>query len=152
MTCILGIDPGISGAVAFYFPQEGRVSVYDTPVAGNQVDGAGLAHLINKYNPDVAMIEAVHSMPGQGVSSTFKFGMAYGIAIGTVAASMIPYHLVSPARWKKHFHLTSDKDQSRALAIQFWPENKNFGRKKDNGRAEAALLARFCFETIKIIG
>lgn len=149
MNCILGIDPGISGAVAFYFPNENRVSVYDTPVAGNQVDGAGLAHLISKYAPDAAMIEAVHSMPGQGVSSTFKFGMAYGIAIGTVAASMIPYQLVSPQRWKKHFRLTADKDESRALAIRLWPENQGFSRKKDNGRAEAALLARFYFETVK---
>ena len=80
-SCVMGVDPGISGAVAFYFPEFKDVSVYDVPVVDGQVNGPALADLIRQYSPDVAIIEAVHSMPKQGVASTFKFGVAYGLSL-----------------------------------------------------------------------
>lgn len=140
-SCVMGVDPGISGAVAFYFPEFNDVSVYDVPVVDGQVNGPALADLILQYSPDVAIIESVHSMPKQGVASTFKFGMAYGIAIGVVGACRVPMHLVTPSFWKKKFRLGSDKEEARALAISRFPANTGFGRKKDHGRAEAALIA-----------
>ena len=145
--CICGIDPGMSGAIAFFFPEQDRVAVYDMPSANNVVDGAQIARLMQAYRPQQAMIEAVHAMPKQGVSSTFKFGQSYGIVIGAVAASMVPLHLVTPQRWKKHFRLGADKDEGRGLAIRLWPACQHFSRKKDHGRAVAALLARFLHET-----
>ena len=88
-------------------------------------------------------------MPKQGVSSTFKFGKAYGVVIGVVAALKIPVHFVAPSVWKRHFGLSADKEEARARALQYWPERAElFARKKDHGRAEAALLARYAAERI----
>lgn len=147
--CILGIDPGISGAVAFYFPDHpDRIAADDVPVAGGEIDAAALARRINQFAPTVAIIEQVAAMPKQGVASTFKFGAAFGTAKGVVLALGIPLHLVTPGRWKRHFRLDADKEKARALAIRLWPEFRHFERKKDHGRAEAALLARFAADTI----
>jgi crossover junction endodeoxyribonuclease RuvC len=148
--CIVGIDPGQSGALAFYFPESpGRVAVEDMPVAGDHVDAAGLAQRIAQLRPDLAVVESVHSMPNQGVASSFRFGRSFGVVIGVVAALHVPAHFVAPGRWKKHFRLSSDKDQARALALQLWPVNADrFQRKRDADRAEAALIARFGAEVI----
>jgi hypothetical protein len=80
-------------------------------------------------------------------SSTFKYGVAYGALRTVVALCNIPYRLVTPGKWKNHFGLDSDKEKSRALALQFWPGCGFFSRKKDHGRAEAALIARYGAET-----
>lgn len=147
--CILGIDPGASGAIAFYFPSRPElVSAEDVPLAGGEIDAATLARRINQLRPTMAIIEQVGAMPKQGVSSTFKFGTAYGTVRGVVQALGVPMHLVTPGRWKKHFRLDADKEKARALAIRLWPASCHFERKKDHGRAEAALLARFGAETL----
>ena len=144
MKCIMGLDPGISGAVAFYFPdQRAAISAYDVPVVGKEINASALCDLIKKYAPDLAVVEIVHSMPRQGVSSSFNFGVSYGIAKGVLGALQIPVIFVTPGKWKKHFSLTSDKEKSRALAISTWPFSDHFRRKKDDGRAEAALLALY---------
>jgi crossover junction endodeoxyribonuclease RuvC len=141
--CVLGIDPGISGAVAFYFPAvPDRVVAEDMPVAGGAVDCATLAARIVQMAPDLAIVERVGSMPGQGVSSTFKFGAAYGALHGILGALQIRTVLVTPQVWKKHFRLDSDKEKSRALALRTFAKTpEHFARKRDDGRAEAALLA-----------
>jgi hypothetical protein len=147
--CIMGADPGASGAVAFYFPSTpDRISVHDVPLMDGEIDGAALASLIAQLKPSLAMIERVNAMPKQGVSSTFNFGMAFGTLKGVVSALHIPTYLVTPGRWKKHFRLTADKEEARALAIRMWPSSEHFRRKKDHGRAEAALLAKYATETV----
>jgi hypothetical protein len=152
--CILGIDPGISGAIAFYFPGiPSRVCAEDVPVAGGEVSAAGLTDRIRKMRPDVAIIERVNAMPGQGVASTFKFGAAYGTVCGVLAALEIPCHRVSPAVWKKHFRLVADKEAARALALRLFPATaEHFARKIDHGRAEAALIARYGSEVLGLLG
>lgn len=147
--CILGVDPGLSGAIAFYFPAApDLIAAEDMPVAAGEVDAATLARRIRQMGPALAVIEQVAARPGQGVSSMFRFGAAYGTARGIVQALGIPTQLVTPNRWKKHFRLDSDKEKSRALALRLWPTSAHFARKKDDGRAEAALLARFAAETM----
>lgn len=147
--CVLGIDPGLSGALAFYAPAEpALIFAEDVPVAGNEIDVATLAQRLAQMRPDVCFVERVNAMPGQGVSSTFKFGMAFGMVRGVVAAAGIPMHLVTPPVWKRHFHLDSDKEKARALALRLWPSSTCFGRKKDHGKAEAALIARYGAEVL----
>lgn len=142
--CIMGIDPGVSGAISFYFPEApDLIAVEDVPTVDGFIDITTLAQRIVQMKPDVAFVEQVGSMPGQGVASTFKFGASYGAALGVVAALKIPLHLVRPQKWKKHFGLSSDKEASRALALRYWPSSEAFARKKDEGRAEAALIARY---------
>src|SRR5262249_34906262 len=84
----------------------------------------------------------------QGVASTFKYGVAYGALRTVVALCNIPYRLITPGKWKAHFHLDADKENSRVLAIQLWPGCGYFALKKHHGRAEAALIARYGAETI----
>lgn len=141
--CIMGVDPGVSGALAFLFPDDMRLIVMDIPVVDGQVDAVCVARRIRAINPTMAIVEKVHSMPKQGVASTFKFGMAYGTVLGTIGTLMIPLHLVRPAEWKKAFQLGADKEQSRAMAIRLWPDEDQFAKKKDHGKAEAALIARY---------
>lgn len=148
-SCFLGIDPGLTGALAFYFPAHAeRIAAYDLPVADKEIDAGGLARIIDRFGPQAVIIERVSAMPGQGVSSTFKFGQAYGTVRGVVQALGVPVHLVSPTSWKRHFKLSADKEKARALAVRLWPSSEHFERKKDHNRAEAALLARFGAETL----
>jgi len=141
--CILGIDPGLSGAIAFYFPcQPDRVAVEDMPTVAGAIDCATLARRIRQMAPNVVVVERVGAMPKQGVSSTFKFGASYGAVLGILAALQIRTVLMTPSVWKKHFRLDSDKEKSRALALRTFSKTpEHFARKKDHGRAEAALMA-----------
>jgi hypothetical protein len=147
--CILGCDPGLKGAIAFYFASYDKITVEDMPVANGDVDAATLAERIRQMLPTVAIVEGVHSMPKQGVASSFKFGKGYGTVLGVIAALGVPVHIVAPTAWKKHFRLNSDKDASRALALRYWPDRSEmFCKVKHDGRAEAALIARFYAEKI----
>ena len=143
---ILGVDPGITGGIAFLFAN--RVVAEDIPTAGGEVDVDTLVRRVREMQPALAIIERANAMPKQGVASTFKYGVAYGALRTVVALCNIPYRLVTPGKWKNHFGLDSDKEKSRALAIQFWPGCGYFARKKDHGRAEAVLIARYGAETI----
>lgn len=148
---VMGVDPGITGAVAFFCPDVpgNRVSVYDVPIAGGEINVPGLADLIKDYEPDVAWIERVGSMPGNSARSMFNFGRSYGDVRGVIGALKIPTHFVTPQVWKKHFHLTSDKEQSRMLAIRMFPAvADSFKLKKHDGRAESALIALYGAQTM----
>lgn len=147
---IMGIDPGLSGAIAFYFQNElSRVAVEDMPVVDGAISSALLADKIVNYGPTVAIIESVSAMPGQGVVSMFSFGRAFGQAIGVIGALSIPLHFVTPRKWKTHFKLGADKEECRAMALYRFPHcAQSFARKKDHGRAEAALIALYGAETL----
>jgi hypothetical protein len=148
VTLYAGIDPGLTGAVAILDQSKRLVDVFDMPVVDKQVNAVELAYTIAMYgDPFVTAVEKVASMPGQGVASTFKFGMSYGIALGVVATLGHRTLHPSPRTWKSEMNLTADKERSRKAAIDRWPKNASwFARKKDDGRAEAALLALWCWE------
>ena len=151
MSFIIGIDPGAAGAVAIL--ENGRLTqVFDMPVVEMTVGGKAkrrvapelLATELRLYNlaDTVAVVEQVGAMPGQGVTSMFAFGQAYGLVLGVLAGLWIPTTTVTPASWKKALKLNTGKDGARAKAAQLWPAQADqFKRVKDDGRAEAALLA-----------
>lgn len=139
---VMGIDPGVTGGIAWLY-RDGTVAAQDIPLAGGEIDVDQLARSIRSFAPRAAIIERAGAMPKQGVASTFKFGQAYGSLRAVVSACGVPLHIVTAATWKRYFHLDSDKEKSRALAIRFWPGTRLFERKRDHGRAEAALIARY---------
>ena len=148
MTRVLGVDPGLTGGVALLDTAGDTLRVEDIPVIalarGAEISETLLAQLIRDMAPEVAWIERVASMPKQGVASTFKFGMGYGIARGVIGALGVPLFLVTPVEWKREFRLRADKEQSRVLACRMFPASVDrFSRKRDNGRAEASLIAVF---------
>lgn len=151
---ILGVDPGLTGAMAFYLPDSDTVQCFDMPVHEiknkKRLDLIQMAGLIHLHGPvTLAVIEDVNAMPRQGVASTFNFGYAAGAVAGAIAACGIRHEFVRPAHWKSYYGLTRDKDLSRRKASQRWPlDAEQWARKKDDGRAEAALLALYGLEIL----
>ena len=143
---VLGIDPGLDGAIALL--GDGFLAVRDMPTAGELkrrvVVAAEAAGIIRAWTPDIAVIERVHAMPKQGVTSSFRFGQALGTIEGVLGALLIPVEYVTPQAWKKHFRLTANKDDARLRAIQTWPRIADeLRRKKDADKAEALLIAQY---------
>lgn len=153
---VMGIDPGFSGGIAVYDPlTKTIVSVEDMPIfeletaegkKRREIDAYTLASLIEMYakNLSLVVIEEVGARPDQGVVSMFNFGKGVGTVVGSAAAFNLPIATVKPGLWKSVMGLSSDKNLSRIRASEFFPDSeKYFRRKKDDGRAEAALLAVF---------
>lgn len=144
---ILGIDPGsISGAYGALDGKGSVVDVGDLPVVNRQVNASALWLLMGWLQPDVVIVEDVWAFPKQGIASSFRFGVSVGIVRGVIAAREVPVVYVTPGKWKKHFRLGNDGEQSRELAIRTWPSCRKLSRKKDHGRAEALLLAKYRLE------
>ena len=157
---IIGIDPGISGAICFF--ENGKIlDVIEMPTMNEgkknkrQVNGAQIYNEIFKrinknHDKDIrVVVEQVSAMPGQGVTSMFNFGQSFGILKGIFSAMHLPVYYVRPAKWKKYFNLiNSEKDASRTRAIEIFPYfSSQLSKKKDNNKADAILIASFFFET-----
>jgi crossover junction endodeoxyribonuclease RuvC len=157
---IIGIDPGLDGALAVIEPVEKMV--YDTPTFTHKVargtkrvyDLGRMVIWLQPWAdqerggvriPSHAFVENIHSMPGQGVRSMFSMGYGVGAWHGILTALGIDYTLVTPQKWKAHFGLLGqDKDAGRRLAQELWPDRAVlFERKKDDGRADAMLIAEY---------
>lgn len=152
MSFIIGVDPGAAGAIAIIESTGKLVHVFDMPSvevvtggkAKRRVSPEMLAAELRLYANQgaVACVEQVGAMPGQGVSSMFAFGQAFGIVLGVMAGLAIPCQTITPAKWKKDMKLNAGKDAARAKAAQIWPAQAGeFKRVKDDGKAEAALIA-----------
>jgi crossover junction endodeoxyribonuclease RuvC len=147
----IGIDPGLSGAIVAIFP-DGAIELHDMPVLEvkkkQTLNYSGLAHIIQRYSTEgdcMAAIELVGAMPGQGVSSMFKFGQCYGAALATLASLQIPYQTITPPVWKRAYRLVGcEKDEARARALELFPQCiADLKLKKHHGRADALLLAEY---------
>ena len=140
----VGIDPGKSGAAALIHP-DGE-EVVDWP--GDPAQAAEiLAGWKLEYMVELAALESVHSMPGQGVKSMFTFGQNLGQWQGVLAGLRLPYLMPRPQEWQRGLVRPSDgpdpKARSLAVARRLFPDAE-LGRKKDHGRADALLLAWWC--------
>ena len=147
---ICAIDPGASGALAFFSPTAGTLEIIDMPTVAvkrsaklkNEISPQMIAPIINARKPGVAIIEKVGAMPGQGSSSMFQFGRGVGMMEGIVAALQIPIEYVTPQAWQKAVGARDGKDGNRQRAAELFPAYAHlFARKKDDGRADAALMA-----------
>lgn len=150
MSIVMAVDPGLSGACAFYFPMvPGRIAVDDIPVAGGEININELARLIRIHRPTLAVVEKAQAMPKNGAVSMFNYGRSYGDVRGVIGAMEVPMHFVTPANWKRHFGLTADKEECRLRAIRMFPSvAEQFKLKRHHGRAEAALIALYGAEVL----
>lgn len=135
----IGIDPGKSGALAI-LDDDGGVCL-STFSEESYCD-------ILSCNPDsIACLEHVGAMPGQGVTSMFSFGENFGFIQGVLKANGIPYELVRPAKWKKEFSITSNKNTSIEVCKRLFPNVSLLPtercRKDNDGMAEALLMAEY---------
>jgi crossover junction endodeoxyribonuclease RuvC len=153
---VVGADPGLGGAVALLDTTDDRLLIWDMPThaltrsgkAKREIDAYSLADILRLHRIDHLFIERVGAMPGQGVSSVFAFGQAFGVIRGVASAIGIPMTLVSPAKWKKDLGVPAAKDGARARCSQIFPAHAHlWSRSKDHSRAEALLLAHYGIKT-----
>lgn len=151
MSYVIGIDPGISGAISvFDWQTQSLLEVIDMPTLEvdsgktkkRHISAVSLCNYLTPLFNAHVVIEKVGAMPGQGVSSMFNFGRSAGIIEGVVAALRMPSTYVTPAAWTKAVGRAAGKDASRMRAMELFPERADlFKRAKDDGRADAALIA-----------
>lgn len=157
---IIGIDPGLTGALALLEGGE-LIAIEDMPTfrigKKTAIDHWALARIIDRWNdvtgpasPPAAWIEFVSSSPQMGVTSAFSFGKGYGIILGILAANFIPMHFVTPPSWKTAMKAKGEKDESRARAKALWPARSDwFSLVKHHGRADAALIGLYGAESLR---
>jgi len=143
MKTIIGIDPGIKGAMAWIDRYGARV--FDLPVLGNYIDGNRICRLC-KHMPTklVVWLELAQTMPGQGIASAFNYGRTYQAILTALEIAGCVIHEVRPAVWKKAMGLNAKKADARELAIKLFPHlREELKWKKDHDRAEALLIAEY---------
>ena len=161
---IIGMDPGISGAICFF--ENGEVKeIIDMPnmadgkknkrqINGTQVYNEILSRIKNTPKKEiVVVIEQVSAMPGQGVTSMFNFGQSFGVLKGICSAMQLSMHFIRPAKWKKYFGLIkTEKDASRTKVIEIFPYiSSQLSKKKDSNKADAILISSFFHNTYQNI-
>ena len=148
---ILGIDPGLNGAIAVLTEAGELIAVHDMPTLEDGAKGrravnpALLASVIYSTHATAAFCELVGPRPTNSTTGAFGFGRSRGIVEGILAAAGIPLTMVSPPVWKRAANIApgkENKDSARSVAISRWPSQAAFfARKCDCDRAEAALIA-----------
>ena len=154
---VLGVDPGLTGAIVALHPETCEiVYVYDIPTHKKSYGNKARAEIdIIQFEWDIRRwclfhridhiyIEKTGAMPGQGVTSMFRFGETTGIIKCIMTLTQSPISYVAPARWKRKLGLSPDKNVTRARCVELWPTHRNeFVKVKHHNRADAALLARY---------
>ncbi len=149
---VLGVDIGATGAIALLTQGGHLLAVHDMPVLGDgpagrpTVNAPLLAEIIAKSQATQAFVEYVGARPGEGPTGAFAFGRARGVIEGVLAAAGVPVAFLTPPSWKRLVGIPPGKDgakdAARSEAIRRWPAQASlFARVKDDGRAEAALIA-----------
>ena len=149
----IGIDPGKNGFMCLYNAGYGSYKHYRL-FEGNRLNGEmidTLKKLASEYTI-IAVVEQVHSMPHQGVASTFSFGTNYGMILGALEAIGIPYTTVTPGKWQKYICEAVDKASNTKqmhynAARRLFP-NMDFRRSErckvyDDNKADATLICEY---------
>lgn len=146
--CILGVDPGNSGALVVLKETGEFVDSMMIPLVSsgksNRVNGAAVAAFLSRFNIVHAYIEKVGVMPKNGAVSMFTFGHAAGLVEGVVTGQMIPVTLLTPQFWKKAANLVNKpKDAARSRCVQLYPHARILDTKaKGQAVGDAILIAR----------
>jgi crossover junction endodeoxyribonuclease RuvC len=151
---ILAIDPGaVSGGCVIVEINDGAapqlIDAIDLLVIGvkakQRIDVLALRDWIQFHKPDHAYVERGQAHPHQGASSGFKYGRGCGAIETVITLCEIPLTIVEPSVWKKFHQLRGgDKEAARQRALQLFPAGHALlARRKDHGRAEAALVALY---------
>jgi hypothetical protein len=153
--CVVGIDPGVTGAIAFLDTQRWMLGVIDMPTISVVISGkdrnepapAAIAMMLRQIKPILLTSEKLQNMGDASPASEHSkilMGRWRGQIEGIVSALEIPHEHPYPAEWKKAMGLTSNKELSRTRANALFPTCSEFWRfKKDHDRAEAAILTLY---------
>ena len=154
---IVACDPGLDGAFAIMIDGQLR-EIEDMPTMSRQVSGKERRYVA----PDVVdgllrtmlrsyvgpadsllfVLEKVGARPKEGAVGAFSFGKGVGHVEGIIIGMALPRAEVDPATWKRQLKLNKGKDANRQRAMEMFPDMRDqFSRVKDDGRADAALIA-----------
>ncbi len=159
MKIIIGIDPGLSGAIAILDNEYNIMATTAMLMHGNQLDLTGIADWIERSivmdgTPIISCIEKVASMPGQGVKSVWTFGFNTGVIHGILATFEIPRFIVAPNVWQKSvlsFTNKGDKQASVNFCRRVYPHISLLAtersKKPHTGIADAICIARYAIKT-----
>ena len=149
----LGFDPGKNGYLCLYNSGYGGYTHYPL-FNGNRLNREMLdtiEKLAETYTM-IAVVEQVHSMPHQGVASTFSFGTNYGMILGALETLGIPYVTVTPGKWQKYICEAVDKAPNTKqmhynAATRLFP-NLDFRRSErcrtyDDNKVDATLICEY---------
>ena len=137
----IGIDPGVNGGVAII--ENGQIETTGRPETVKDMADyieAAKWDCINMF----CIIERVHSMPGQGVASTFKFGMNYGQWLGILASLRVPYKEVTPQMWMKYYGSLPKDKKARKTRLKHLAQSLYPSINVTLKTADAILLANYC--------
>ncbi len=152
---VLGVDPGLSGGLALIDSSTNTCKTIRMPIrksygSKSEVDPLTINAWLNEhcYEAEACFLERVTSRPKQGVTSSFNFGMSYGM-LRAVLEMFVPVYTVMPNAWKKKVlqgYVTSDKSGAIAFCGDNYP-NVNLVqprcRKPHDGIADAICLAHY---------
>ncbi|MBJ6799754.1 RuvC family protein [Geomonas propionica] len=141
----LGIDPGKKGALSI-LRQDGTPQWWARMPQGKPEIIDTLVNLIQEHPHLVMVVELAQAMPGQGVTSCFRYGHHFATFEDVAILLKIPYHEVRPAVWKKVFGLSSDKRLSTSVCRRIFPKVDLIPprcRTDHDGIAEALLIAEW---------
>jgi len=136
MEYFLGIDPGISGGLAIV----NSLGELSDAVGFKNLTETDINDWMLAYPYSLAVLEKVHSMPKQGVKSTFTFGQSYGLLRGVLVANNLKREFVTPQVWQKALGCMTkgDKNVTKAKAQELFPN-----RKITHAIADACLIAEY---------
>jgi crossover junction endodeoxyribonuclease RuvC len=147
---VAGVDPGVSGALALMDDDGRLLGVEDMPVLEDGVKGRRtvnailLASILKRWAPRHLFVELIGPRPTDAKVAAFSFGRCRGAIEGVCGALALPVTMLAVPTWRRAVGLPAGvtKDQSRGEAVRRWPEHAQFfARKRDDGRAEACLIA-----------
>jgi hypothetical protein len=144
----LGVDPGASCGIAV-LTMEHVLTTWKMPETEHDISDvfASIRGLIS-----FAMIELVHSLPKQGVKSTFAFGRNYGFLRGMLVGHKIPFEDVPPGKWQAALRVKAIKDEAKTdhknrlkgLAQQLFPHHH-----MTHAIADASLIVEYVYRLRK---
>lgn len=136
----VGVDPGTEGALTVLDDECVHDIVFFKTVTESDI--VEYLHDLRRAcnGRFFGVLEEVHSMPGQGVCSTFKFGKAYGFIRGVLLTVGVPFDDATPQKWQRELKCLTggDKNISKAKAQQLFP-----GVKVTNKTADSVCIAEY---------
>jgi hypothetical protein len=158
---ILGVDPGLTGALSLIAHGRGLLECADVPACGNGlatgsmkrwVDVPALRTVLRDWSQRhdfaghtvVGVIERpipMPNLPAQTIASQFD---TFGTMRAELHRCCHAVYYLEPRSWKKRFGLGTDKNKAREVATTLYPESAAvFKRVADHNRAESCLMAHY---------
>ena len=147
-TTSCGIDPGFSGALAVVSEEGEVLGLEDMPVlkvgSRRELNEPAIKDFLKRHKIATVALEKSQTRPGQGIASSGRYMMSYGVLRGLCVGLGIPYQLVHPRTWIKAMmpDMPKEKEASIQRVGQLYPDLV-LDRKKDHGKADALLICLY---------